>query len=92
MTEVEKFFHCRLTGLFECMMINMRLDFVGKKCDPVLIDNNLPCYRSRSFKHLEDIQNLDKNSKDVFKDGLLEKYIIRPKEAEYFSYSNLWQC
>ena len=74
MTEVEKFYHCRLVGLFEVMMINMGHQFVGKRTAPVYIDLNLPSERSRSFKTKNQLDALNAKSEDVFADGKLEKY------------------
>ena len=65
MSEVEKFFHCRLTSLFEAVMINMRVDFVGKKSAPIFIDLTLPKEKSRAFKTKAQLENLPEGSKEI---------------------------
>ena len=59
------------------MMINQRLDFVGKKTSPVFIDLTLPDKRSRRLKFKKDLLELPKDSKDVYMESCLEKYLKR---------------
>lgn len=65
MTDVEKFYHCRLTGLMECVMINMGCPLVEKKHAPVYIDVTLPLKRSRRIKKATDIYKEEEDSREI---------------------------